>query len=345
VQIPDNTFLKENSDKVMAVLAPCFNRIRQDNDELIRPKLKAFLLPVLANEKQQILGTEAMSLLQVLLESLILESIGSISAQNSTTPDGQKGPHSRDRPAPRDDKRNGGSCLAHFSVSIIEEACRTSPDLAMNLSSSLLGLAEKLCEKHVKEATSNQRQIGLYQKHGKSNFHHKHPTPIAGILESAFSAKSIQDVVGNTTRVPTGAEADWSRQDSGLGTALLSLTSCIRLLGNSTIPFSFNQDRIRLFQLVSNVLDSSDSVQVIMTAVVVVGKWLLDRSGRNPLTSKERKSFLWKLASYDFSGLCDVALQPVADLVACIVMELHKQPYRGLWQLTASMTFFWGARL
>jgi transformation/transcription domain-associated protein len=62
-----------------------------------------------------------------------------------------------------------------------------------------------------------------------------------------------------------------------------------------------------------------------MTAVGVVRKWLLAGTSNGPFTSKERRSFLWKIASFDFSGLPDVALQPIADIVTGTVIDLHGQ--------------------
>jgi transformation/transcription domain-associated protein len=62
-----------------------------------------------------------------------------------------------------------------------------------------------------------------------------------------------------------------------------------------------------------------------MTALSIVGDWLLAGSKFGPLTSTERMTFLEKIASFDLNGLSDIALQPVADLVADIVMEMYNQ--------------------
>lgn len=323
---PRNSFLKRNSDKVTAILAPCFARVRTEDDyNGIRQKLRDFLLPVLANEEQKILDDVAIFRVKVLLETLIIETDGFDVIPPSTPSSEQKG--SRDRPASHQEKKAGGSCLAHFSVAIIEEASESSPSIVETFSSSLLGLAEKLCAKHLQDAASNQRQGNLYPKQGgKSRFCQKRFSPVAGIIESACSPISIPDVIHSAAKTSVGAmETDWSKQIPTIGTALRSLTACLRLLGSSSIPFSFSQNRTTLFRILSNILDSSDNVQVIMTAVSIVRKWLLAGTSHGPFTSKEWRSFLSKLTSFDFNGLPDIALQPIADMVAGTVIDLHSQ--------------------
>jgi transformation/transcription domain-associated protein len=322
-QAPRNSFLMENSDKVTAILAPCFTRIRPEGDRGIRQKLRDFLLPVFANAEQQILDDVAIFRVKVLLETLIIETDGFDADSQSTPSSVQKG--LRDRPVSQDEKRAGGSCLAHFSVAIIEEASVSSPSIVETFSSSLLSLAEKLCAKHLQDAASNQRQGNLYPKQGgKTRFRQKRPTPVAGIFESACSPTSISDVIHSAAKASVSAtETDWSKEIPSIGTALRSLNASLRLLGSSSIPRSFSQNRATLFRIFSNILESSDNVQVIMTAVGVVRKWLLAGTSNGPFTSKERRSFLWKIASFDLNGLPDVALQPIADIVAGTVMDLH----------------------
>lgn len=321
---PQNPFLKENCDKVVAILGPSFARLtRHDGERGLRSQLKEFLLPILADGNQQFLDDAAMVRVQVLLETLMLEAVGSDSLQQSGTSGSQKG--ARDR-SPRDEKGPGASSLAYFSVELIEKASDSRPEIVATFSNGLLTLAKKLCTKHLQDAASNQRQGSLYPKQSvHKSFRQKYTTPVSGILEMACSATFIPDITGTATKSSVAAsEAGWLRQVPEIGTALKSLTTSLRLLGSSDILSTFNESRATLLRIICSILDSSDNVQLIMTAYTIVGDWLLAgrRSGR--LTASERMNFLEKLASYDSNGLSDVAIQPIADLVADIVMELYQ---------------------
>lgn len=321
---PANKFLKENSNKVTAILAPCFARLtRHDEEKGIRQQIKEFLLPVLADANQEVLDDAAVVRVKVLLESLILEAVGSDSAQSAPA-SSHKG--SRDRPASPEEKGPGASCLAYFAVGLIEKASASSPDVIEGFASSLLGLAEKLCSKHIQDAASNQRQGGLNPKQGThKSFRQKYPTPVSGILEMACSTTSIPDITGSAAKsISGGSDTGWTRQVPAIGTALRSLTASLRMLRSSSIPFTFNENRATLLRIISTILDSSDNVQLVMTALSIVGDWLLDGSSSSPLTSTERMVFLEKIASFDLNGLSDVALQPIADLIADLVMELYQ---------------------
>jgi len=322
---PQNTFLRENCEKVTAILGPCFTRLTNGENGM-RQQLKDFLLPILADASQQILDDASMARVQVFLESLMLEAaVGPDFAQQSASSASSAQKGSRDRSS-RDEKGPSASCLAYFSVDIVEKASASSPDIVGTFSSSLLNLAEALCSKHIQDAASNQRQGGLYPKQGvHKSFRQKYPTPVSGILEMVCSSTSIPDITGSAAKATAGtSEMGWTRQVPVIGTALRSLTTCLRLLGSSNILLTFNESRATLLRIISSILDSSDNVQVVMTALSIVGDWLLAGSRTGPLTSTERMTFLEKIASFDLNGLTDIAMQPIADLVADIVMELYQ---------------------
>ena len=324
---PENTFLKENSGKVAAILGPCFTRLLRPHggESGLRRQVREFLLPVLSDPKQQVLDDTALRRVHVLIESLMLEAVGSESSQQASSSSGQRG--SRDsRSASRDEKGLGASHASFFSVDLIKEASASFPGIIEIFESSLLCLAENICLKHIQEATSSQRQSGLYPKQGANkNYRQKYPTPVSGILEMVCSTTSIPDITGTATKATANApEPGWKRQLPVFGTALRSLTTSLRLLSSSSILHTFNEARATLLRIISSILDSSDSVQVVMTAMTIVGDWILAGSRYGPLTSAERMAFIEKIASFDLSGLSDVALQPIADLVANIVMELYQ---------------------
>lgn len=318
---PESTFLKENSDKVTAILAPCFVRLgRHDGEKGIRQQLKDFLLLVLADDKQEMLDDAAVVRVKVLLESVILEAAGSDPAAPAS---GHKG--SRDRSS-RVEKGPGASSLAFFSVDLIEKVSVSSPDVVEYFTGSLLSLVETLFSKHIQDSVSNQRQGGLYPKQGvQKTARQKYPTPVSGILEMACSTTFIPDITGNNTKSSSGtSETGWPRQVPPIGSGLRSLTTSLRLLASSNILYTFNENRATLLRIISSILDSSDNVQLVMTAYSIVGDWLLEGIRTGPLTAPERITFLEKIALFDLNALSDVALQPVADLVADLVVELYE---------------------
>jgi transformation/transcription domain-associated protein len=313
----DNRFFAENSDKVAIILGPCFGRVRQRGCGFIRRKLKRFAVAVMTKKSLPLLDRDGVLKFRALLESLILEGI-TFDAETHGAALGESSGGFRGFPS--DEGKVGGSCIAFFSVDVISEISRTAPGFIEPFAGSLVSLASKLCSSHIEARSSSHRPVS-HSAHqvGSSAYQVLKFTQVAGIMDEA---KAIAESPPETSASSQQAEAsDFNAGE--LGTSLLSLLLSIRLVAESQVPFSFTGTRKNFFQTLSTIIDRSDNVQLIMSAVTTVSGWVIFESGRCPMTLKEKSAFLWKLASFDFCELSDIASQPLADLVACLILKIH----------------------
>lgn len=146
-----------------------------------------------------------------------------------------------------------------------------------------------------------------------------HHTPIAGIL-AEFSNEMIQQG-SNATRSWPPKDPLPSKKLKEFDHSLCTAVIILEVLGGTDLAYMFTSTRKVFFQTLSTILDASNNVQLLMATVRLVGRWLSQKSG-GPLTLKERNSFLWKIASFDFNGLPDVVSQPLVDLVSDFVIAL-----------------------
>jgi transformation/transcription domain-associated protein len=252
--------------------------------------------------------------INALLERFIVESTLEASTSLSSSELSKSPDSSSENPFSSDDTKMGGSCLALFSLDLIETVSKISPSFAETFTGTIVGLAEKLAKRHSTISPNNVRQATLSNQGGNS----KHISPTAAIIN--FWSTSI----GTAGRKEEIESKSPLRQDGGqflavdryVGTSIRSLVICLRLAGSSKLPFIFSSERQTFFHLLGSILESCNSVHIVLAAVRLVGNWLLMENGRSPLTAKEKASFLWKLSSIDCNTLPPVVSQPVADLVA-----------------------------
>lgn len=311
---PCHSFLAENSGVVIDILEPCFARASSRDGRPLRDKIRGFLVPALTSSTNKIVDDEFHHRINTLLESFIVESIPEVSKQSSSS-DLPKSPESSiDNPFSSDDSKIGGSCLAFFSLDIIEKVAKTSPSFLETFTGTIVTLAEKLAKRHATQSPSNVRQATLSSQRGNA----KHISPTAAIID--FLSKST-GAAGRKEEVESKSPPSLDgglhiAVDREVGTSIRSLIACLRLAGSSKLPFSFSRERRIFFHVLGSIFESCNSVHVILVAVRLVGKWLLVEKGSSPLTAKEKAFFLWKLAAIDDNTLPPVVFQPVADLVA-----------------------------
>jgi hypothetical protein len=311
---PCHSFLSENSSVVKDILEPCFTRASSRDGRPLREKIRGFLVPALTSSTNKIVDDEFHYRIKSLLESFIVESMPEVSKPSSSSDLPKTPESSNDNPFSSDDKKIGGSCLAFFSLDIIEKVAKTSPSFLETFTGTIVDLAEKLAKRHATQSPSNVRQATLSNQRGNS----KHITPTAAIIDflttSTGAAGRKEEVESKSPSALNGGLN--IAVDREVGTSIRSLITCLRLAGSSRLPFSFSRERRVFFHVLGSIFESCNSVHVILVAVRLVGNWLLMENGSSPLTAKEKAFFLWKLASIDYNTLPPVVSQPVADLVA-----------------------------
>mmetsp|Transcript_42172 Transcript_42172/g.63679 ORF Transcript_42172/g.63679 Transcript_42172/m.63679 type:complete len:1904 (+) Transcript_42172:2-5713(+) len=318
----------------MGVLRPCFVRSVKKSESDMRRKLKCFLtLLFLRSPPHNDLIFQA----KVLIESTIIST-------TKAEPEAaviSSGNNPRTAANPKDDVskedeedafeigRVGGHCAVFFLLQIIEEVClRGQPEFVESFSGCLIALAENLSKSHIKAATLSNRNVSSTMQMGGSGFHQVPASPVCGVLEEACDIGFDMSATGNNTGKIQGNREENRRGLKNVpevGTALRSLITCVRLIGSSSVPFSFTENRKLFFHTLSNILDMSDNIQLLLTTVSLIGNWLTANgcSVEGPMTLKERNSFLWKMTSFDFRGLPEAATQPLIDMVCFILLKLH----------------------
>jgi transformation/transcription domain-associated protein len=328
---PENSFLTENSYQLSEILISCFFQARQPEEHEVRKKLQQFVVKFLSCSKNKKIDTSVVQLINVQIESFLVDAEigyrkGSTGSQGSSSDRQQNSTRYRQTAL---EQERSEVIAASFALGIINEISSSREAYFKTFTSSLLGLLETLVKKHISDASSKQKQGGVSNapQVGTGSIRQIHHTPTVGILNETFLMNNPQSVSAGA-RSTQPKEPYPSMELNEFNQTLRSTALIIEMLGTSDLAYSFTRSRKALFQIMSNILDSSNSIQLLLTAVRVVGRWLLSDIAGGPLTSKERYNFLWRIASFDFNGLPDAVAQPLADLVSHYVIAFLSQ--RGL---------------
>ena len=325
---PANGFLWENSTQVKEVVCSCFRFARNREENEVREKLGTFMVNVLSSKRN--MGRAFSDISQfacVQLESCLVEGDIEYNKSSRSTPSSpDPNRHGATRPG-SSDVDDVEDSRAIFALEVIDKVSRADNLFVQRFSSTLLALLNTLVKKHASAAAAKQKQSGVsfVPQSGTYSIQQMYHTPVTGILTESFPPEVSQWTSTGTTLSGGDKEPYPSKQLMGFDCSLRSIVLILEMLSRSDTAYSFTESRKSLVQAISSILESSNSVQLLMTAVGIVGKWLLsDRSG-GPLTVKERNSFLWKISSFDFNGLSDVVAQPLADLVSHYVIAFLRR--------------------
>ena len=311
--------LKDNSTLCIKMLQSAFFWASQRCGGPVRERLKEFCVSVLCHGVPSVDGSLVLHL-RVLLESLVVGATKDHAESDTKSRNGlESSPSGRETrdgtPSvsafPTDDLKSGGSSLSYFSVAVLEEVAKVSPRVVDALASSLVGLLQQLVTDLVKTSGSRNPRVnsGTLEAYSSSS-QELYFTPTYGI---------IQETIIHATK--SRSFEGWNQTTAGavnhsmvpIGTALRALCSSLRLLGDS---FPTNGLRDTLFGIVLQILRSTDNVQVLMTTVAVVGRWIFPTGNRRSLlTITERDEMLQTMCDLDNKGLNAVVAQPLFDLV------------------------------
>lgn len=206
-----------------------------------------------------------------------------------------------------------------YSLELIGELYRQDPDSLRLISVSLLELGNVLTKNHVADASSKQRHGSSSSMKTASSLSRCF-TPVSGILLSYCTCDPVE-----FSRPPQMKPRGY-REDSALTPVVRCLLMTLQLFESSDIPLHFTQHRKTFFHILSSLLDSSDSIQLLMLSARTLCKLLLQRDA--PLTAKEEHIFFVRLAHFDYSNFPDDAsAQPLCDLIALFARRLLESPF------------------
>jgi hypothetical protein len=222
----------------------------------------------------------------------------------------------RDRPGgPGGSEDSTSESFEVFALELISKMCKTRRSYLKLISTSLLSLGTALMKIHLSEAAAKQRQGSPSAPRTASPGNMCH-TPTCGILEAAFR----NDGRNGPKSVPTKLRSTKDAVISGSSSTVRALVEILTIFEASDLPFLFSTSRKILYQIISSLLDSSDSVQVLVVAMRIAGKWILVDCTGTPVTLKERNSILWKISALDYAGITnDLEAQPLADTASLLI--------------------------
>ena len=208
---------------------------------------------------------------------------------------------------------------AYFVISVIEKVGEKNRDLINHFVGSLSVFAEEAAKNHIQELAGKASNLSFIESEHQ---HQLSATQTLGVFEEAcnmgFKSSSSQD------DIVQARNAGFNNQlvvDNGIvSTALKSLISSLRLLSSSSnnLLHDFSNERSAMVKTLNVILDNSNSLPLLLSAVSIVGNWLLSEQ---PLTKTEHERFLCQLASLDLQKFPETPSQALADLVSCIVLQ------------------------
>jgi len=214
-------------------------------------------------------------------------------------------------------------CSAHFAIAVIEKVWETNQDFIEPFLGSLAIFVEATSNEHVQEAISQASNSSSMQEMAE-NGHQLSATPTLGIFEAACGFGFKPPSLGKDIEVSnSGFKNQVVIANETLSRSLESLISSMRLLGSNGSLSTFSSTRKTFIKVLSNILDYSSSLPVIMMAVSIIGKWVMADGHQMPLTKSEREGFLWQLALLDFHRLPETSSQALSDMISCIVLTAY----------------------
>ncbi|KAL9186273.1 hypothetical protein ACHAXT_005511 [Thalassiosira profunda] len=211
---------------------------------------------------------------------------------------------------------------AHFAATVVEKVWETNKQVIGPFVGALTDFAAGLAEQNVQEAVGAVGSASNSSSPLTSQPQHLPATPTIGIYEAACGLGLKPSTRAKDVQICNGGFKNQIVIEEDVSDASLkSLVLCMRLLSSSDSLLEFSSSRRTFMQLLRDVFDSSQSFGVLLTAVSIVGTWLL--ADRVVLTKSEREEFVWKLIAFKFQGLSEPAAQVLADAISCIVLRAH----------------------
>ncbi len=294
-------FFEENQSLVRDMLRTSF--VKAKESETVQIILEAFLEKGNTNV---VVGSGVMTILDSFISDIVHEQRKKRRASDHDQGSTSK---SRDRQGSDDGLVNS---FAIFVLRMISLCCLNQKPLLQVVSRSVVTFGRILTKTHLSDAAAKQRQGSPNSPHITSPGRQSH-TPTSGILGEAFriDSRSSPKFNPNKSKFP---------KDNEVGASQCALIEILSILESSDIPLTFTTMRKAFFQMISNLLDSSDSVQVLILTARISGKWIIGNDCAVPLTTKERLCLLGKIATLDSAALSsDLEAQPLNDFVSIFI--------------------------
>ncbi|GAX24432.1 transformation/transcription domain-associated protein [Fistulifera solaris] len=294
-------FFRDNQSLVRDLLRTSFFKAKES--ENVQETLKAFLE---RGKTNVIVGTDVVTILDSFISDIVHEQRKKRRASDQEQGSTSK---SRDRQGSDDGLVNS---FAIFVLQMISLFCLNKKHLLQVVLRSLVSFGGILTKSHLSDAAAKQRQGSPNSPHILSPGRQSH-TPTSGILGEAFRVDSRNSPKLNPIKSKFA-------KDNEASASQVALVEILSLLETSEINLAFTTTRKALFQMICNLLDSSDSTQVLLITARISGKWIIGNDDGVPLTTKERLCLLGKIATLDSTAISsDLEAQPLNDFVSIFI--------------------------
>lgn len=327
---PTNLFLLENPSQLTSILGACFRFAKMPGEMRAREALLELLVPYLAmlGQYSPTIDDRVVQSIKVWLESMLVDAeFECKKPPSNSSGDGSR--HVRSRPNLQSEDSSLDDTNAVFALSVIKKTTAVSPSFSRSFATVMLNLLSTVVKRHTLQAASKQKQNGVSYnpQSGTISIRQMHPTPTYGILEEARLAanQSLVGIARNSQAKQLILRKELDDFDGMLRSAVLILD----ILENSAVVYHFSAVRKSLLALLQSILDMSNNLQLLLATVRLVGNWLI-AGDSGPFTTKERDSFLSKIASFDFNGLSDIVCQPLAEVVCHLVSRIISSSGRNV---------------
>lgn len=201
------------------------------------------------------------------------------------------------------------------AVSIVEKVAKVGQAFVEPFVGSLCMLAECGVKKHLKEMQESTSTASLTKQ---DKFHQLSSTPTAGILEAAFGSHFKEVGSNKDMQMNDGDPRNQIIIDAeNISAETKALATCITLVGSSDRGFE-----IGFVDILLALMNSSNSLPLLVTVVSIMGKWLL-ADCQAPLTKSERDAILLGLTQFDFERLSEVEARCLSDQICCFVLMAY----------------------
>jgi transformation/transcription domain-associated protein len=325
---PSNSFLLKNPNEVIAILGACFRHARQPGETKIQGQLLNFLVPYFSVLRLDVptIDERVVQSIRVWLEMMLVDA--EVEFRKAPTPsvDASRQTRVRSQSTQNSENARPENLSVLFALNVIKTSSIDSPSFSKFFVSSLLNLLNTIVKKHTLQVAAKQKQNGVSynSQTGTISIRQAYSTPTYGVMEEARLA-AIEFLVGIPRNSHLMDLMPLKKDRDEFDGMLQSASLILDILGDSDIVYSFSGPRKSLLSLLQSILETSNSLQLLLHTVRVVGEWLI-AGYSGPLTVKERVQFISKIASFDFNGLSDVTSQPLLEVVSQLVNKVISLP-------------------
>ncbi len=294
---PQNNFLHLNMDTLFQILQPCFKRATERNSDMLRRKLKQFLVLVFNDRADERLQ----GLCRCSLENVLTAALEADFDLQGTEK--------------LESRMKGRSQHIQFDIilyvfHIIDDIIKVNSTFLQAFTGALIHIVEKLA-KHSTNVTSKSRNTAKSSSSSASS--------VETIFEAAYnhSKKAYSMKTSKSLNTPSSNATKSPEQKDDVE----CLVYCLHFLGNSSVPFHFTESRKKYFSVLHDILESSTDIRILMTVVNQVGRWVSEHHKHTPLTKNEIKFYLTKIMSLESRGLPDIESQPLHHMISSLLLN------------------------